>query len=153
MWPSQMFCWLCHVAPSCKLGLPITGIIVWIVWNVHIIEVEWKNKCVKGTSWTDALFSGESNTNIFKFKDLYTSKVSAKYARPQGRDWRSSLVRREFIDPFAMMNGLSLDSRIQFGNEGAFGSNADTRVMWIGMSGCCRNMDTTNWGLKVQMLD
>lgn len=44
---------------------------------------------------------GGLKVDIFKFKDLQTSEVNAKLYRLHRQDWRSFLVMRNFINPFA----------------------------------------------------
>ena len=83
------------------LGLPRSRVRIWVGWNVHIKEVKWRSRCVKEASWSDAFFLGELKAGVFKFKDIQTSEVSAKFDRPHGWDWRSFLVNREFVDPLA----------------------------------------------------
>ena len=43
--------------------------------------------------------------HIFKLKELHTSEVSVKLEMPHGRDWRSILVSKEFVDA-EMMQAL-----------------------------------------------
>jgi hypothetical protein len=50
----------------------------------------------------DAFFFRKLKADILKIQDLWTSEVGTNLERPHGGgEWRSFLVCREFIDPFA----------------------------------------------------
>jgi hypothetical protein len=46
-------------------------------------------------------FTRELKACILELQDLRTSELGTKVHRPHGREWRSFLVCREFVDPLA----------------------------------------------------
>jgi hypothetical protein len=96
-----LFCWWCGGRPSRSLNLPGRRIKVWVGWNVHSREVEGRSRCVEDATERDAFFFRELKVDILQLQDLRTSEVGTKLDKPHGRDWRSFLVCREYVDPLA----------------------------------------------------
>ena len=69
--------------------------------NIYSREVHGKSRSVEEARWRDAFFLRELGACIFKLEDLQTSEVGTNLDKPHGRNWRSFLVSREFVDPLA----------------------------------------------------
>jgi hypothetical protein len=69
--------------------------------NVYSGKVQGRSGSVEGTSGRDVFFVRELESGIFKLHDLRTREVGTKLDMPHGKNRRSILVSKKFIDSLA----------------------------------------------------